>query len=332
MSNPIHPLPEWAKQQAVFLVWPDKHTDWAADLQAARACYLGLIEAITQTTDVLLLINPDFQTQQITQKFSVNAKARTQFIPMNYNDTWIRDYGPIAVKNTLTQETKNKLFRFNGWGNKFAHDLDDAVALKLQTKLGFQGESVDFILEGGSIDCNSAGHCLTTKQCLLNHNRGDRSQTDIEMTLRETLGIQQIHWLDVEPLPGDDTNAHIDTLARFVDENTIVYCAHETDKNLKHLEDQIRNITRDFPAFKAHPLPTPLDLKDKAGNPLPTSYANFLITNDQLILPTYGHPFDEVAIQTFKNICPQYTITPLPARTLTQQGGSIHCATMPLFA
>jgi len=258
------------------------------------------------------------------------------FIEIPTNDTWTRDYGYISIIED--NEVKLLDFTFDGWGNKFEASLDNSVNKILHQK-GYLGttplESIDFVLEGGSIDSNGDGVVLSTTKCLCNPNRnGGLNKIEIEKRLQNYLGVQKVLWLDYGYLAGDDTDSHIDTLARFVSADTIVYtqCLDKDDEHyieLKKMEEQLQTFkTIDNKSYNLIPIPLPTAKFDKENNRLPATYANFLITNDALIYPTYSVSEDKTAHSIFKELFPTKEIIPIECSRLIEQGGSLHCSTM----
>ena len=229
-------------------------------------------------------------------------------------------------------------FLFNGWGEKYQHQNDNNLNHKLLNAKPFKGKAhkdIDFILEGGSVESDGIETILTTKQCLLNPNRNKGlTQQQIEQQLLENLGAKRILWLDQENLSGDDTDAHIDTLARFCSANTIAYTScKDTDDlhytNLKYMERQLqdfRNPAGDPYHLVALPLPKPIF--DGDGQQLPANYANFLIINHAVLVPTYGDAMDDIALKRLGECFPQHEIIAIPCKPLVHQYGSLHCMTM----
>ena len=258
------------------------------------------------------------------------------FIEIPTNDTWIRDYGYISIK----EEGENRLldFKFDGWGGKFEAGLDNAVNQCLHQK-GYMGvttlDKIDFVLEGGSIESDGEGTILTTTACLCNPNRnGGLSKEEAEAVLRETLGVQRVLWLDHGYLAGDDTDSHIDTLARFVNKETIAYvkCDDKKDEHydaLQKMEAQLKALkTKEGQNYKLIALPMTEAVYSDDGERLAATYANFLITNDALIYPTYSDKNDKHAGEIFKALFPDKEIIPVNCLKLIEQGGSLHCSTM----
>jgi agmatine/peptidylarginine deiminase len=266
--------------------------------------------------------------------FTSAEQKNILFIEDEYNDTWARDYAPISVIEDGIPTLKN--FIFNGWGNKFDANLDNQISESLLKKGVYKNLfNVNFILEGGSIESNGNGTILTTKKCLLNSNRNTKLTTkDIEAVLRKELHAKQILWLKEGEIIGDDTDAHVDTLARFINQETIVFvkCYDQNNPNfesLSKMETELKKFTNlNGEPFKLIPIPLPQIIEN--GNHLPATYANFLITNKQVLLPTYNCPEDNTVIELFNFLFPNKEIEPVYCGEIIKQNGSLHCLTMQL--
>jgi len=309
-----HRLPaEWEPQDAVLLAWPHADTDWAPVLSEAQKTFREIISTIERFEPVLL-IRPDAYD-----------------IPTN--DTWARDFGPI----TIEEDRKPVLldFTFNGWGGKFAAEKDNAATRKLQTKGAFGNtpvRTINFILEGGSIESDGAGTLLTTTECLLNPNRNPSlSKEQIEQHLKTELGAQEILWLNNGYLAGDDTDAHIDTLARLCPDKTILYmaCDDPSDEHFSALQAMQEEL-RQFTEYRLLALPWPEAKYDKVGKRLPATYANYLVINGAVLVPTYNDPADSTALEVVGKAFPDREIVGIDCSTLILQHGSLHCVTMQL--
>ena len=325
---------EWRKPRAILMAFPHKNSDWADDLNSALVPFIRIAQAIAYTTPVYIICE---KREAISNLFC--STTNMSFIEIATNDTWTRDYGYISI----IEEGEVKLldFKFDGWGGKFDAELDNALNRTLHKK-GYLGitplESIDFVLEGGSIDSDGEGTLLTTTACLCNSNRnGGLSKEGVEAKLKEYLGISRVLWLDNGFLAGDDTDSHIDTLARFVSKETIVYlkCRDKEDIHysaLEAMEEELKRFkTLDNRAYNLIPLPLPSAKFDKKSNRLPATYANFLITDKALIFPTYSVTEDKEAYAIFKKIFPQKEIIPIECSRLIEQGGSLHCSTMQIL-
>ncbi len=323
---------EWEKQQCVLMSFPHEETDWAEDgLNEALSPFIRIAQAIAYGQAVYIICK---DKNKIASMFC--STHNMTFIEIPTNDTWIRDYGYISLfKNN---EKKLLDFTFDGWGGKFEASLDNSVNSALHQK-GYMGitplEKIDFVLEGGSIESDGEGTILTTSQCLCNPNRnGGLRKEEVEVKLKAYLGATRILWLDHGYLAGDDTDSHVDTLARFVNKETIAYvkCDNKEDEHynaLMHMETQLKNFrTLDGKPYTLVPLPMTDAIYNKAGDRLPTTYANFLICNDALLYPTYGDTHDKIVHEIFKGLFPNKEIIPINCLKLIEQGGSLHCSTM----
>ncbi|OAV45580.1 agmatine deiminase family protein [Lewinella sp. 4G2] len=334
---------EWEKQSLVLFAFPRSEGDWGEYLDAASTAMINAANAVNKVCPTLLIVSDLKHFELYRDSYLVEVAQLAN------NDSWVRDYGPITCYQNGRRVMKH--FDFNGWGGKFSADLDTLVTRRLADgKLShLDYEKVPFELEGGSIESNGAGTILTTKKCLLNSNRngGRYDQSAVEKVLRERLGGKLIHWLEHGDLEGDDTDAHIDTLARFLDAETIAYvrCDDPTDihfHELQLMEDELRQLrTQEGRPYRLIPLPWPPVVHSPAdGRRLPATYANFLISNGTVFVPTYfdsaaadhpGKQADQRALATIAEAVP-YEVTPIPSRPFLEQHGSLHCLTMQMPA
>jgi agmatine deiminase len=322
---------EWQKQRAVLMAFPHKNSDWKSNLKSALVPFIRIAQAIAYAQPVYIVCN---NREKISELFC--STRNMSFIEIDTNDTWIRDFGYISI----VEDGEMKLldFTFDGWGNKFEAKLDNLVNITLHKK-GYMGvtslKSIDFILEGGAIESDGLGTIMTTSQCLCNNNRnGGLSKDEVEVKLREYLGAKRILWLDYGYLAGDDTDSHIDTLARFVAKDTIMYvqCLNRSDEHyseLQKMEEQLRGFrTFDNKEYTLIPIPLPTAKRDKDGRLLPATYANFLITNGALVYPSYSVAEDKIVHKIFKDFFTNKEIIPIECSRLIEEGGSLHCSTM----
>ena len=325
---------EWEKQSAVLIAWPHKTGDFSDNLSAVEQSYSIIADTITQYQRLIIVCRDDAHQQHI--QGLISRSEDVDFIQATVNDIWVRDTVFLSVEKEGVLTHLN--FHFNGWGEKYLHQNDNALNHKLLNAKPFKGVShtdVDFILEGGSVESDGIDTILTTRQCLLNPNRNKGlSQADIEQQLLTHLGAKQVLWLDQENLSGDDTDAHIDTLARFCSATTIAYTSCD-DKNgrhyasLKRMEAQLQAFrTQAGEPYQLIPLPLPQPITDEGGQPLPANYSNFLIINHAVMVPVYGDAMDAVALERLAACFPQHEIIPTPCRPLVHQYGSLHCMTM----
>ena len=326
---------EWYPQSGIQLTWPHEETDWAYMLDEVTSCYIELAREIARRERLLIVTPHPEQVKQLLQGV-VNLEAVT-FAQCPTNDTWARDHGGI----TLFCDGKPAIydFKFNGWGLKFAANYDNLITSTLcrQGRFNARYENrLNFVVEGGALESDGAGTLLTTSECLLSPNRnGEWSQARIEEYLKETFGLQRVLWLDHGYLAGDDTDSHIDTLARFAPGNTIVYvqCTDPTDEHyeaLRRMEEQLRTFTTlEGTPYRLLPLPMANAVYDENGERLPATYANFLIMNDAVLYPTYRQPAnDRAAAQVLQQAFPDREIVGIDCSPLIRQHGSLHCVTM----
>jgi len=329
-------LPEWAPQEAVLMALPNKDTDWNYILPEAQQQYIRIIKALTdECVNVVLLCKNAKEAELL---FTDCRQENLSYVEIPYNDTWTRDYGPITV--VKDDRLRALDFGFNGWGLKFAADKDNLVNLRLSEKL-ILASSVyrnerDFILEGGSVETDGEGTILTTTRCLCSPNRnGGLSKSEVADKLYRMLGASHILFLDYGALEGDDTDSHIDTLARMAPGNIILFtgCRNIDDCHFEELLKMRAQLSMFRNAygepFNLIELPLPDPVYDEDGTRLPATYANFLVTDNVIFMPTYNQPNnDTLAIQTVRIAYPDHKVVGVDCRTLTKQHGSLHCATM----
>ncbi|MDO7253810.1 agmatine deiminase family protein [Helicobacter cappadocius] len=325
---------EWEKQRAVLLAFPHKNSDWAEYISEARENFLAIIKEITRFEKVILCVDvEDSEGMEILQKSNL---SNIEFVNVPTNDTWARDFGPIAIEQNHSIELLN--FGFNGWGLKFAANKDNQINQNLFDRGVFNTlKNMPIILEGGSIDTDGEGRLLTNTQCLLELNRNPHlSQGEIEEFLKRILGINEVLWLHSGYLAGDDTDSHIDTLARFVNPHTIAYmkCEDKNDEHyaeLRKMEEELMVLrTREGKPYTLVPLPLPNAIFYD-GERLPASYVNFLFINGAILVPTYRDKKDEEVLEIFRNSCPDLEVIGIDCSTLIRQHGSLHCVTMQIF-
>lgn len=340
MTYNNHRLPaEWEACDAVLLAWPHAGTDWNYMLDSVRSCYADIIAAAARRAKVII-IGPEAPAPHYLP--ADDTADNVLYINIPTNDTWTRDYGPITTADSAGHFFVND-FKFNGWGLKFSADRDNLATLGLYETGLFAGERVNrlgFVLEGGSIESDGKGTILTTRHCLCSPNRnGDLDAAQIEQRLKEYLGAERILWLDNGGLEGDDTDGHIDTLARLAPPGDVIFytgCQDPEDPHFKCLTamaEELKKLrTAEGKPYHLIELPLPdaaFDPDD--GHRLPATYANFLILNGAVLLPVYGNPMkDLVARMAIQTAMPDYEVVPIDCRALIRQHGSLHCATMQL--
>ncbi len=330
---------EWEPQDGVLLAWPHAGTDWAPILDDVEATYAALVAAITRyETAIVIAADASIEARARAIARAAGADvARLRTVLAEYDDTWLRDSGPI----TLTDGARHRLldFRFTGWGGKYRAERDDRLVGRLVEAGLFRAdvelERIDFALEGGAIDSDGAGSILTTWQCL-SQRHPVASPQDIELALGRFLHAGRLAILKHGVLDGDDTDAHIDTLARFVAPDRIVYqaCDDPADRHYGELAAMAAELVTlrqiDGSPYRLTPLPWPRPIHDTDGRRLAASYANFLITNGAVLVPAYGDPADTVARAVLADCYPGREIVGVPCRPLIEENGSLHCITMQL--
>lgn len=329
--------PEWFPQSGIQLTWPHAGTDWADMLEEVTECYLRMAYEIA-TREPLLIVCPDPDAVRALLESRLPRRATAQIVchACPTNDTWARDHGFLTVVGTDAELLD---FRFNGWGGKFEAALDNDINRRIFEAGLVKGkytDCLDFELEGGSIESDGQGTLLTTSQCLLNPNRNaSLGKEQIEARLSDALGIDRFLWLDHGYLAGDDTDSHIDTLARLCPDSTIVYvhCDDTADEHfaaLRDMEAQLRTFrTADGTPYRLIPVPLPAPIYDRDGERLPATYANYLVMNTAVLYPTYAQPENDAkALQALQRAYPGHDIVGIDCRPLICQHGSLHCATM----
>ncbi len=334
--------PEWAPQVGVMLTWPHALSDWAPILHEVEPVFTAIAAAIARHETVLIGCHDESVRSQVARLLHTAgvSEARVHLNVVSANDTWARDHGPITV--LCRSEPMLLDFGFNGWGGKYACDLDNLITRRLHAQGAFGDaplETVDLILEGGSIEVDGQGTLLTTTRCLLAPTRNPgRTRTQIETELATRLGITRFLWLEHGYLAGDDTDSHIDTLARLCDANTITYvaCDDPADEHYTELQAMEKELQA-FRAASGQPyrlvaLPWPRGRFDDNGARLPATYANFLIINDAVLVPTYRDPADETALARVRGCFPGREVIGIDCLPLIYQHGSLHCVTMQIPA
>ncbi|HEY0720591.1 MAG TPA: agmatine deiminase family protein [Gammaproteobacteria bacterium] len=331
--------PEWYPQSGVLLTWPHAHSHWRDLLSTIEATFLDLAAAIARYETVVIACYDEGHRHHVRQRLTDRGvpmtKVRLYVAPSN--DIWTRDHGPLTVLHGAQPLLLD--FQFNGWGGKWPYQLDDALTAALHTQ-GAYGttprQAIELILEGGSIEVDGEGTLLTTSQCLLDPLRNPQfDRPALEKLLGAQLGLRRVLWLDHGHLLGDDTDGHIDTLARFCDPHTIAYvkCEQPDDPHFAPLQAMERHL-REFVDYQGNPyrlVPLPLPAPQfKGSERLPATYANFLIINGAVLVPTYGDPLDKIALERLADCFPGREIIGIHAVPIIQFYGSLHCVTMQL--
>lgn len=328
--------PEWAEQSGIQLTWPHKDTDWCYMLDEVTACYVTIASEISRREKLLIVTPSPADVEKILE--GKVHKGQVRYVKAPTDDTWARDHGGITVYDGNTRRHVILDFGFNGWGNKYRHSLDNAVTRRCISEAVFDAEyedNNDFILEGGSIECDGDASLMTTTECLMSPGRNPGlTQEEIEARLKESFGVANIIWLNHGQLEGDDTDGHIDTLARFAPGNTILYvkCTDTSDAHyaeLAEMEKEILN-ARNIHGEPYRTIPLPMaDAVFADGERLPATYANFLIMNGAVLYPTYSQPKnDRDAADALAKAFPGYEIVGIDCTPLIKQHGSLHCITM----
>ena len=331
---------EWFPQSGIMMTWPHSHTDWRQKLQEVTECYVHIAYAISRE-EPLLIVTPECDRvgQILKERLPEAARKRTVLCHCPTNDTWTRDHGPLCVREEGKWYIRD--FGFNGWGGKYPADLDNDITRQVFARhllRGTYSDCLDMILEGGSIDSNGRGTLLTTESCLLNANRNpSMERATIEERMRKELHIDRVLWLRHGALTGDDTDGHVDTLARFCPGNTIAYvkCYDRQDEHREELdamEEELLSFRTEGDApYTLLPLPLPDAVYGDEGERLPATYANFLVTNGQVLVPTYNQrEKDKAAMDALQKVFPNHSVTGIDCSILLQQHGSLHCSTMQL--
>jgi len=340
MKNPAitsRRLPaEWEEQDGVLLAWPHADTDWSPTLELVEPVFAEIIAAISRFEQVILIAPED---ETVTTSL-LNAGANLHhinFVNLPINDTWARDFGPITVFEDNVPILLD--FGFNGWGLKFPANHDNRInRLLAETGLFKSSYAVmPLILEGGSIESDGAGTLLVTSECLLDPNRNPHlTRESIETALQNLLGVKRFLWLNHGYLAGDDTDSHVDTLARLCPNDTILYvaCDDPADEHFEELAAMKRELesfrTAENSPYRLLPLPLPSACYGAESERLPATYANYLVINAAVLVPTYRDESDDLALATVKEAFPDREIIGIDCRDIILQHGSLHCLTMQL--
>ena len=331
----VHLPAEWHPQSAVQLTWPHPETDWYADLATVIPCFQRIAYEIASRQPLIVVCHDKDEAREQLAHCPAHHLALYQIAT---NDTWARDHSGITVVENEQPVLLD--FQFNGWGLKFPANWDNQITRRLYEQEAFSTQVAyrsmkHFVLEGGSIESDGAGTLLTTEACLLSPNRNDAlAKDDVEAFLKKTLGIQRVLWLRHGYLAGDDTDSHIDTLARFCNPHTIAYvqCQDPSDEHyeaLRQMKEELQTFTTIAgDPYRLIPLPMAEAVWDEDEHRLPATYANFLILNDVVLLPFYGTAQDAVAEEQLRKVFPRREVVGIPCEPLVRQHGSLHCVTM----
>lgn len=336
-NKPLILPAEWHPQSAIQLTWPHYGTDWSYMLEEITTCYVKLARIILQYQKLVIVCRDDAAVK-LMLNVDEDLLKNLVLIELPTNDTWARDHAGISV----IDEDNNKYlldFTFNGWGLKFPSNYDNQINRGLFETKAFQPDvkyinKKDFVLEGGALESDGKGTLLTTSECLLSPNRNSAlTKAEIENYLIEVFGLKKVLWLDHGYLAGDDTDSHIDTLARLCDEHTIAYvkCEDQADEHYDAFSKMEKQIKK-FRNFEGNPYKlVKLPMANKVivdGQRLPATYANFLIMNEIVLLPFYNTEKDEVAQQQLQKAFPTRKVIGVDCSAIIKQHGSLHCITM----
>lgn len=347
---------EWHRQVAVQLTWPHADTDWAPYLEDIVRMELEMAKQITLRQNLVVATPHKDEVEQLLRtELSEEQMSRVEVYSIESNDTWARDHAAITLLPEKEGAPKLLLFRFNGWGDKFAADKDNMISARLLSQNAFDGfyeqnveseDHDDFVLEGGAIESDGKGTLFTTSFCLLApHRNQPMTREQIETQLLERLHADRVVWIDHGQLIGDDTDGHIDTIVRPAPDDTLLYvkCYDENDEQYADfctMEEQLKTFrTMDGKPYRLLPLPMAKPMYDdgetlsnepfEGADRIPATYANFLIINDAVLVPTYGQPeLDRQALDTIKLAFPDRDVVGIDAQVAVRQHGSLHCLTM----
>jgi len=315
---------EWAPHEATWVAWPSHADLWLENLGPARAAFARMVAAIAAGEAVHVLV-PDAQQEKAAREALPERNVRYFRIP--FGDIWLRDTAPVFLAGPDGARATVR-FRFNGWGGKYVLDHDDHVAERIAAESReARAFTVDQVLEGGALEVDGQGTVLTTRQCLLNPNRnGAVEEATVEGWLREALGAERVLWLG-EGLVNDHTDGHVDTLVRFVRPGLVVAMEPRAgdDPNAGVLRALLREV--EAHGLEVARIPSPGRILDAEGRVMPASYANFYVSNAAVVVPTYGSPFDDEAVECIGLLFPGRRTLGIDARAILTGGGAFHCIT-----
>lgn len=327
---------EWEPHTSTWLTWPQTEEFWPdAMMDAMESVYVSMIRALTTGENINLLVNSKAKAKSVEALLTKDkipvGRVHIHIIPTN--DVWIRDYGPnfIVGPGGSGKLAFNK-WDFNSWGDKYDFTDDREVTTALVPKLGISVFHPGIVLEGGAIEVNGVGTCITTEQCLLNNNRnGELTRADMEKFLQDYLGVRKVIWCKGGCV-GDDTDGHIDNLARFVTPNTVLCAWEENLADVNHAnlkknhEALLEAVDQDGKKLNVIRIPMPEYIANEKTR-LPASYANFYIGTRAVLVPAYNHPNDQKVQDLLKEFFPDREVVGIPSRTLITGYGGIHCIT-----
>nr|WP_321267663.1 agmatine deiminase family protein [uncultured Sulfurimonas sp.] len=318
-------IAEFKEQSFTQIIFPHKNSDWVDYLEEAQECFVNIINAIIKHQKCLVVCE---SIEKVKQHFKEDKNLF--FVEYETNDTWARDCSVLCVEDA--DEIKLLDFTFNAWGGKFEATKDNLMSKSISKIYSAKLDSLDFVLEGGAVESNGVDAILTTSACMLNKNRNPNLDAlQITQKLNNFFGASKILYLEHGYLAGDDTDSHIDTLARFVDEKTIMYvkCEDKNDehyKELKLMEEELQRVAseQDYRLI-ALPMTDAIFFEEER---LPATYANFLFVNGAVIVPTYEVKQDKEALNIFRETFKDREVVGVDCSTLIKQHGSLHCVTM----
>jgi agmatine deiminase len=324
---------EWEPQEAVWLSWPHNRETWPGNFRPIPRVFAGIVAQVSWREKVRINIAARLQKKAHSLISAAGADlARVEFYNHPTNDAWCRDHGPIFVRRDKTGEVALTDWKYNAWGGKYPpFDLDNRIPARIGRAIKLRRFSTRMVLEGGSIDVNGRGLLLTTEACLLNPNRNPRlGRAQIERHLSDFLGVDRVLWLG-DGIAGDDTDGHVDDLARFFGEKGIVTCVERkrADVNFRALDDNLRRLrafrTASGGRFRIEELPMPAPC-ERRGRRLPASYANFLVVNGAVLMPSFRQPRrDRAAAEVLESCFPGRDVVPIDCSELVWGLGTLHC-------
>lgn len=318
-------IAEFEEQSFTQIIFPHAKSDWIDYLDEAEETFVNIINAIIKYQKCLVVCH---DVKSVKSRFEENKNL--YFVEYETNDTWARDCSALCIEDN--KKIKLLDFIFTGWGGKFEASKDNAMSSAIKECYDKELLHVDLILEGGAVESNGVDTILTTSECMLNKNRNSTlSKEQMTKILQEKFRMSKILYLNHGYLAGDDTDSHVDTLARFVDEKTIMYvkCKDKKDEHfheLKLMEEELEALSKEH-GFRLIALPMS-DACYFDEERLPATYANFLFVNGAVLVPTYGVKQDEEALEIFRKTFPSKEIVGINCFSLIKQHGSLHCVTM----
>jgi len=319
---------EWTEHAACWVAWPSDAELWPA-LASVQSSFATMCRAIGSATNgrsgerLEVLVRDDAARATAEQAL---AGLDARFHVAAFGDIWMRDIAPVFLTNAKG-ELASVRFVFNGWGGKYVYPGDELIGERVQTLLGLPSFATDLVCEGGALECDGAGLCMTTREVALNPNRNPgRSELEVERALLEALGADRVVWVD-RGLLNDHTDGHIDNTARFVGAGRVLCMtpADASDPNAAALREIER--TLNAARLDVTTITSPGLVLGRDGKPLPASYLNFYIANASVVVPTFGSPHDDTALASLQALFPARTVRGVPAKVLLEEGGTVHCIT-----